>query len=177
MILFFFSLAVSRSGDSEVHSTPPDPRQEERPREERRIGWGEGGPRGPGWRPAAVSQHQRADGAHPHAHHSACHVSHRIASSPAGTQPCRLLLLSLLVHLAAGIPCFASPSPSPAAAPFTCKGRRVSDRGAGSVGQEDGEEECCGRGPPLSAGPIYPSLLRQQSAGQRPKKAEEDPRV
>lgn len=177
MIHFLFSLAVSRSGDSEVHSTPPDPHQEERPREERRTGWREGGPCGPGWCPAAVSQHQRADGAQHHAHHSACHVSHRIAPSPASTQSCRLLLLSLLVHLAAGIPRFASPSPSPAAASFTCKGRRVSDHGAGSVGQENREEECCRRGPPLPAGPIYPSLLRQQSAGQRPKKAEEDPRV
>lgn len=170
MIHFSF-LAVSRSGDSEVHSTTLDPHQEKRARKEHRNGWCEGGPCGlglcPAARPAAVSQHQRADGAQLHTHHSARPISHSIASSPASTESCRLLLLSLLAHLTTGIPGFTSASPSPAAS-FTSKGRHVSNHGTSSVGQESREEECCPRCPPLPAWPIYPSLLRQQSTGQRP---------
>lgn len=167
-VIHLFFLAVSRSGDSEVHSTTLDPRQEKRPRKEHRNGRCEGGRRGlglcPAAGPAAVSQHERADGAHLHPHHSACHISRSIASSPAGTKSCRLLLLSLLAHLTPGIPYFASSSSSSSpAASFTCKGRRVSNRGTSSEGQES-----CRRRPPLPAWPIYPSLLRQQSTGQRP---------
>lgn len=153
-----FFLAVSRSGDSKVHSTTLDSHQEKRPRKGRRNGRREAGPRGLG--PAAAPQHQRADGAQLHAHQPACPISHSIASSPAGTELRRLLLLSLLAHLAPGIPSFAtSASSSSPAAAFACKGRLVSNRGASAVGQESREEECRRRRLPLPAWPFYPSLL------------------